>query len=160
MMFKKAKKIVGVMILFLAGVALWAQSPPHDKPGPAVDRLLFRAFDVDRASRDLEAGNMDLYMFGLKIDAVERLAEDDRFKLYQAPASTVSLLLNPAPAGRGELNPFSIPEVRQGVQYLIDRDFIAQDIYRGTAVPMISHVSPQDHDFLTVYEVEVASGFT
>ena len=160
MMFKKAKKIVGVMILFLAGVALWAQSPPHDKPGPAVDRLLFRAFDVDRASRDLEAGNMDLYMFGLKIDAAERLAEDDRFKLYQAPASTVSLLLNPAPAGRGELNPFSIPEVRQGVQYLIDRDFIAQDIYRGTAVPMISHVSPQDHDFLTVYEVEVASGIT
>ncbi|MBN1685254.1 MAG: hypothetical protein JW852_01300, partial [Spirochaetales bacterium] len=57
-----------------------------------------------------------------------------------------------------ELNPFSIQKVRKGVQFLIDRGFIARDIYRGTAVPMISHVSPQDHDFLTVYDIEVASG--
>ncbi len=160
-----------VVVLLLAGgpfagfdpfgaPQLFAQTLSRDEPGPAADRITFGAFDVDRASRDLEAGNMDLYMFGLKIDAAEQLAEDPDFKLYQAPASTVSILLNPAPAYRGEINPFSIQEVRFGVQFLIDRDFIARDIYRGTAVPMVSHVSPQDHDFLTVYDIEVASGIT
>ena len=163
MMWTKLRVLAGAMVAaaaLIGGSFLFAQSPSRDEPGPATDKITFGAFNVDRASRDLEAGHMDLYMFGLKIDAAERLAEDDRFKLYRAPASTVSLLLNPAPASRGEINPFSIREVRRGVQFLIDREFIARDIYRGTAVPMISHVSPQDHDFLTVYDIEVASGIT
>ncbi len=158
------KKFVSTVVLIAAvlfgAASLFAQTLSSDDPGPATDKITFGAFDVDRASRDLEAGNMDLYMFGLKIDAAEQLAKNPEFKLYQAPASTVSILLNPAPAGRGELNPFSIQEVRKGVQFLIDRDFIARDIYRGTAVPMISHVSPQDHDYLTVYDIEIASGIT
>ncbi len=141
-------------------IATFAFAQRTDRPGPAVDTIYFRAFDVDRAPRDLEAGNMDLYMFGLKIDAAERLQGDPRFTLFQAPASTVSLLLNPAPSRRGELNPFSIPEVRRAVQYLLDREFIARDIYRGMAAPMLTHVSPQDHDYLTVYEIERGAGIT
>jgi len=154
------KRIIALLTaaVLSGGQFLFSQTLSRDDRGPAVDRITFSAFDVDRASRDLEAGNMDLYMFGLKIDAAEQLAEDPSFTLYQAPASTVSILLNPAPASRGELNPFSIRKVRTGVQFLIDRDFVARDIYRGTAVPMISHVSPQDHDFLTVYDIEAASG--
>ena len=126
--------------------------------GPATDRLLFRAFDVDRAPRDLEAENMDFYLFSLKTAAAQRLRGDDRFSLYEAPASTVSLLLNPAPAGEGQLNPFSIREVRQAMQYLVDRDFIARDIYQGMAAPMLSHVSPNDFEYLTVYDIERGSG--
>ena len=143
----------------LIGVQLTAQQPPHRRPGPAVDTLYISAFDVDRASRDLEAGNMDLYMFSLKTDAARQLQGDPRFSLYTAPASTVSLLLNPAPAPRGELNPFSILEVRQAMQYLVDREFIARDVYRGMAVPMISHVTPSDFDYLVVNEIEKSLGF-
>ncbi len=158
------KKRAGLLAMLAAslicGSLLFGQTLSRDKPGPAADKITFSAFDVDRASRDLEAGNMDLYMFGLKIDAAEQLAENPSFSLYQAPSSTVSILLNPAPASRGALNPFSIQKVRYGVQFLIDRDFVARDIYRGTAVPMISHVSPQDHDFLTVYDIEIGSGIT
>jgi peptide/nickel transport system substrate-binding protein len=134
------------------------QDAPAKIPGPAVDRLIFRAFDVDRASRDLEAGNMDLYLFSLKTDAAQQLKADPRFSLYEAPASTLSLLLNPAPAPKGQLNPFAVPEVRRAMQYLLDRQFIAHDIYRGRAVPMISQVSPGDFDYLTVYDIERGSG--
>ena len=38
------------------------------------------------------------------------------------------------------------------MQYLVDRDFIASDIYGGRAVPMMTHVSPLDYDELTVFE--------
>ncbi len=129
-------------------------------PGPAVERVYFRAFDVDRAPRDLEAGNMDLYMFSLKTAAAERLRNDPAFSLYEAPATTISLLLNPAPAPEGQLNPFSIPQVRRAMQFLVDRAFIARDIYRGAAVPMITQVSPRDFDFLTVYDIDQGSGIT
>ena len=74
---------------------------------------------------------MDLYLYGLKTEAAQELQGAEGVQLFQAPATTLSLILNPAPAPEGKLNPFSIPEVRQAMQYLVNRDFIAQDIYRG-----------------------------
>ena len=118
-----------------------AYEPPHDQPGPAAERLLYNAFYVDQAPLDIQAGNMDLYLFGLKTEAAQELADAEGVELIQAPATTLSLILNPAPAPEGELNPFSIPEVRQAMQYLVDRDSIANDIYRGAAVPMVTHVA-------------------
>ena len=144
----------------LGGVSAQPYEPAHDKPGPAAERVFFQAFDVDRAPKDLEAGRMDLYMFSLKTAAAEELADDERVNLYQAPATTLSLVLNPAPAQEGKLNPFSIKEIRQAMQYLVDRDFIARDIFRGRAFPMVSHVSPIDFDFLTVYDVDRGSGIS
>jgi peptide/nickel transport system substrate-binding protein len=63
-----------------------------------------------------------------------------------------------APAPKGELNPFSILEIRQAMQYLANRPFVARDIYRGRAAPMISQVSPGDYDYLNVYDIERSSG--
>ena len=132
--------------------------PPHEEPGPAAERVLFRSFHVDRAPLDLQAGSMDLYLFGLKTDAAIELQAQGDFQLFEAPATTLSLVLNPAPAPSGRLNPFAIPEVRQAMQFLVNREFIANDIFRGMARPMVSHVSPWDFDFLTVYELDRGSG--
>ncbi len=151
---------ISIIILLFLTVFAFSYQPPHNKPGPASDKIMFHAFDVDRAPLDLEAGNMDLYMYSLKTEAAEQLKRRGTFSLYQAPASTISLLLNPAPAPQGQLNPFSIKEIRHAMQYLVNRDFIARDIYRGMAVPMISHISPQDFDYLTIYDIERTSGIT
>lgn len=132
--------------------------PPHDRPGPAVDRILFRSFHVDRAPLELEADNMDLYMFSLNTEAAEQLRDDSNVRLYPAPATTLSLILNPAPAPEGQLNPFANREIRQAMQLLVDRDFIARDLFQGLALPMVTHVSPQDFDFLTVHEIARGSG--
>ena len=134
--------------------------PPHDRPGPATDRILFRSFHVDRAPLELRAGNMDLYMFSLNTEAAEQLRDDSSMQLYPAPATTLSLILNPAPAPEGQLNPFANREIRQAMQLLVDREFIARDLFRGLALPMVTHVSPQDFDFLTVHEIARGSGIT
>ncbi len=39
------------------------------------------------------------------------------------------------------------------MQYLIDRDFIASDIYQGRALPMFTNISPTDYDQLTIFPV-------
>jgi peptide/nickel transport system substrate-binding protein len=127
-------------------------------PGPAADRLTFSAFNVDQAPIEITQDKMDLYLYGLKAAGAEELAGAEGVRVIQAPASTLSLILNPAPAREGELNPFAIPEIRRAVQYLVDREFIAGDIYGGRAVPMISHVSPLDYDELTIFETVRRSG--
>ena len=126
--------------------------------GPAAERLIFSAFNVDQAPIEITQDKMDLYLYGLKAAGAEELADAEGVRVIQAPASTLSLILNPAPAREGELNPFAIREIRQAVQYLIDREFIAGDIYGGRAVPMVSHVSPLDYDELTVFETVRRSG--
>lgn len=137
-----------------------AAEPPHDQPGPAAERLLYNSFFVDRAPLDIQADEMDLYLFGLKTEAAQDLRGTEGIELIDAPATAVSLILNPAPAREGELNPFSIPEVRDAMQFLINRDAIAQDIYQGAGQPMITHVGPSDPDFLTVYDIDRGSGIT
>ena len=136
-----------------------AHEPPHDKPGPAAERLLYNSFFVDRAPLDIEAGNMDLYLFGLKTEAAQDLRGTPGVELIDAPATAVSLILNPAPAPEGEFNPFSNPEIRRAMQYLVNRESIAQDIYQGAAQPMVTHVGPSDPDFLTIYDIDRGSGF-
>lgn len=136
-----------------------AYEPPHDKPGPAAERLLYNSFFVDRAPLDIEAGNMDLYLFGLKTEAAQDLRGTDGVELIDAPATQVSLILNPAER-EGEFNPFSIKAIRQAMQYLVNREAIAQDIYRGAGQPMLTHVGPSDPDFLTIYDIDRGSPYT
>ena len=135
-----------------------AVEPPHDLPGPAAERLLYNSFFVDRAPLDIQADEMDIYLFGLKTEAARDLRGTEGIELIDAPATAVSLILNPAPAREGELNPFSIPEVRSAMQFLVNRDAIAQDIYQGAGQPMVTHVGPSDPDFLTVYDIDRGSG--
>ena len=154
-------KIALLVIVLLVGLELapgvLAQSPdeyqpPHDKPGPASERIQFQSFHVDLAGQSLQNGDMDFYLFSLKTEAARQLQDSTDITMYQAPATSISLILNPAPAIEGELNPFSIREVRQALQYAVDRRFIAEEIYKGLAEPMLAHVGPFDYDYLTVYD--------
>lgn len=147
-----------LLLAFLinAAAAAFAQddyTPPTEQPGPAVDKLYFKAFNVDRAPLDLAAGEMDLYYYNLKIAAARKLRDNKDVQLFEAPANTISLLLNPAPAPAGQLNPFALPEVRQAMQRLVDREFVAREIYQGQAAPMYTVNSPTDFDYLTVFDI-------
>ncbi len=121
--------------------------------GAATDILTFTAFNVDQAPLNIQNGDMDLYLFGLKTAGAQSLEGADGVRLINAPASTLSLILNPAPAPQGAFNPFSVREIRYAMQSLIDRDFIANDLYQGRALPMITNISQLDYDQLTIFPV-------
>jgi peptide/nickel transport system substrate-binding protein len=126
---------------------------PGERVGPAADRVIFSSFNVDQAPLEIRNDRMDLYLYGLKTAGAREVAENpEGVRLIQAPASTLSIVLNPAPPREGELNPFALKPLRQAMQFLIDRDFIANDIYQGNALPMLTHVSPLDYDALTVFD--------
>lgn len=156
-----SRRITGTALatlLVLTAALPAAAQDGTEPPGPAADTIRFSAHDVDRAPLDLGAGAIDLYLFGIRTEAAQQLRDEGGVQLFSAPALNLSLILNPAPAPEGKLNPFSIPAVRQAMQSLVDRDFIAQDIYRGEADPMISQVSTSDYDYLTVYDIIRGAG--
>ena len=113
-----------------------AHRPPPDQPGPAADTAALQLRASSTAPRwSSRPATWTCTCTACKTEAAQELQGAEGVQLFQAPATTLSLVLNPAPAPEGKLNPFSIPEVRQAMQYLVDRDFIAQDIYRGLAQP-------------------------
>lgn len=131
--------------------------PPHQKPGPAVDRIEFSKHGIDQAVASLRRGEIDIYEFGLKVTAARDLKNVDDTQRFCAPSGSVSLILNPAPAPEGQLNPFSLERVRQMVNYLVDREYIAGDIYGGFAVPQFVQVSQLDYDWLITAETAYRS---
>lgn len=154
------KKILLVVAAFLitliiSSLAVNAEEfqPPHDMPGPSVDRVIFKQVDQDQAPELIKRGDIDLYLYSLKITTALKYLRAEEIKIYKAPSTMISILMNPAPAPDGRLNPFSIREVRMAVNYLIDRDYISKSIYGGFALPMYTHVSPLDYDYLIISDV-------
>ena len=90
-----------------ADPALAAAAARQEAPvGPAVDRLIFSSFNVDQAPLEIQNDKMDLYLFGLKTAGANELAGGaPGVRLIEAPATTFSLILNPAPAPRRRAQP-------------------------------------------------------
>jgi len=141
--------LLAVGLVSTAITTAWGQA---ERRGPAAEKIIFRGVgSQDIADREIKAGRLDLFLFNLKTEAARRLRGDPEVRLIETPATMYSILLNPAPAPKGQLNPFSIKEVRQAMQYLVNRDEIVSTIFKGLAQPMYTFVSPFDLDYLTVF---------
>jgi peptide/nickel transport system substrate-binding protein len=121
--------------------------------GPATDTIVFKQVDKTLAAAAVKAGELDYYIFGLNPSQVEVIAGDPEYTLYRAPSGMNDIGLNPAPSIPGVFNPFSIKEVRFAMNYIVDRDFIVNQLYQGSAAPMFTFMSSYDPDFVTIYEI-------
>jgi peptide/nickel transport system substrate-binding protein len=92
----------------------------------------------DTAVTQIDAGAVDLYASNLStpqdFQAIEEagLERSYQFGLYY------ELTFNPVGPefeGTGGLNPFSSAAIREAMNWLVDRDYIDQEIYGGTATP-------------------------
>ncbi len=147
-----------LLTLLLTVPALGQQyTPPHDKPGPAVETIRVRAYAEEVAPQVLERGDMDIYLYSMRVSRLQELERNPEVKMVRAPSLLLSLILNPAPDPRG-LNPFSIKEVRQAFQYLVNRDYVTRELYRGLASPMTTHLTPYDYDYATFFEAVTEAG--
>ncbi|MBI3116842.1 MAG: hypothetical protein HYZ12_05860, partial [Thaumarchaeota archaeon] len=151
----RQKLVLALLLALLVVNPVFAKyQPPHSRPGPAADRIIFKGgVPVDVAPSVLENKGIDLYLSGLNVVGAKELLGRPDVKVLEAPASSISIVLNPAPAPSGGLNPFSLREVRFAMQYVVNRDFIVSGIYKGLAAPMVTHVSPFDYDYLAVSDI-------
>src|SRR6185503_10851199 len=91
----------------------------------------------------LQAGTIDFYSFNLASDSYPAIKEAG-LPSTQAFGGYYGISLNPAVFTEAtRLNPFSNRKIREALNWLIDRNYINQEIYAGGSLPKFFALTTQ-----------------
>ena len=104
-----------------------------NEKGAYTDNLRFIQYlDGNTALQEIKSGNLDTYFFRIPLEKVSSISNDSALKLYEKNAGSFAFLLNPAPSKDSSvLNPFQFKEIRFAINYLINREFVVDEILNG-----------------------------
>lgn len=111
-----------------------------DRKGSWVDEVIFTEENsAEAAASQLNAGQLDLYAYTVaEAPVFETVKASPNLAYSSASGSSVALMFNPAPFASGDLNPFSDQQIREAMHWLLNRDYVVQEIYKGLAIPRYS----------------------
>ncbi len=125
--------------------------PPVTRNGAWVDRIVFTGIDqAEAAVTQLQAGEIDIYAYGVTdADVFATVKADPNLAYTTAFGSYTEMTLNQAgPEFQdGRLNPFYSAKIREAMNWLMDRDYIAQEIYGGLAIPKYTSLNSNFADY-------------
>ncbi|WP_167827841.1 ABC transporter substrate-binding protein [Pyrolobus fumarii] len=127
--------------------------------------VVMRITEDDPAIQSLLSGDTQARLFRIRDPNLAKKMMAQGFKVVAPLSGLVDILVNPVQCRDGSFNPFTIPEVRYALNFIINRKEIANEIYKGAAVPAIIPYSEVDPDYIKLlpvaakYEVEFAKGF-
>ncbi len=133
-----------------------------EKKGTFIDQVNFiRYLDQNLALQDLKSHKIDTYFFSIPLEVVSDVQNDPSVKLYETTGGFMDLLLNPAPArsNNGDFNPFSIRQVRFAMNYLIDRDFVVNEILKGHGTTLLDPFGVYSPEYPNVIDTVQSFGF-
>ena len=128
-----------------------------NEKGAYTDNLRFIQYlDGNTALHDIQAGNLDTYFFRIPLETVSSISNNPNVKIYEKNAGSFAFLLNPAPSKNPNiLNPFQFKEIRFAVNYLINREFIVDEIlneYGSVQIDPFGVSSPEYEALIPVLE--------
>ncbi len=148
------------MGLLMSVVPVSAQQVPR---GPWVDEIsFFIEIDEAKAVDMLLKGDMHVYFRDIRDpELFRRVRESPDLQYVFSYGLYFELTFNPVgpefPA-TGKLNPFAVPRIREAMNYLVDRSYIASEIMAGMAVPRYTVLTPAFPDYAryadTVKQIE------
>jgi peptide/nickel transport system substrate-binding protein len=166
---KKQLRIILTITLLLCisistvlSYALVNVSPEQEITGPKSDKIEYVRVDQPLAVQAIRDGEIDAYIFNILPDAqvsVETTYADE-IELWKGISGMDDLVLNPAPAPEGQLNPFSIREVRYALNFVFDRDFLVNELMQGTAAAMYDYLGPFHPEAPSIADIKLRHGFT
>ncbi len=147
-----------LLMLGCAGAGLAepeAMQPPGvdagDRRGGLLDEIVFATEpDVGKVFGLIEDGSYQLFAQGITNQTIfQRIRESARVEHDLSYGSSVELTFNPAGPefATGGLNPFAVPEIREAMNWLVDRRHIAEEIYGGLARPRYMVVGTATPDY-------------
>lgn len=117
--------------------------PATDRRGGWLDEIVFSVVSSDSAISQLEAGAIDFYSFNLSSDTLQDI-KDAGLNYTQSYGGNYGISLNPAVfEDANVLNPFSNRKIREAMNWLIDRNYINQEIYGGGSLPKLLPITTQ-----------------
>ncbi len=167
----RAVIVAGALLLavLVGGVLLLYARPGNTPPGlgpepqqgaaPVLARevVFIEQPDPAKAIEMLEAGQMHVYATGLTDPELERRARGSRaLDVAISYGSSTELTFNPVGPvfpGTEKLNPFSVPAIREAMNWLIDRNHIVQEIYGGLGKPRYLPLTSAFPDYARLADV-------
>lgn len=151
-----------IVLTISAGMTISAQrEPPY---GPWVDKVVFiEESDTSKAVEMLIASDIHVYFDDITDSELFKkirnsLAYDFSYGLYY------ELTFNPVgpefpnPQAGVIFNPFSNQRIREAINYIIDREYIANEILGGLAIPRYTVLTPSFPDYAryadTILDIE------
>lgn len=141
-----AEVAFSVVLSLLVGLVVFGQT------GAWVDEVIFQEV-ADAATAIAMIGASELDLFAYSVTDAELFARvqanPEVFDIRRAYAVYCELTFNPyGPTfNDGRLNPFFAPAIREAMNWLIDRDYIVNEIYRGLAIPRYLPITPSFPDY-------------
>jgi peptide/nickel transport system substrate-binding protein len=126
---------------------------PTTRHGGWLDEIDYSVVDAQSATTQIGAGAVELFSYGL---AADKLAEIKAANLCytQSYGTYYSIIYNPAVfTDATKLNPFSNLKVREATNWLIDRNYINQEVFAGGALPKFLPLTTQLVDYTGVIDV-------
>lgn len=129
-------------------------TPESTRKGGWLDEIVMSVVEGDSAVTQLQAGAIDIYANGLSSRDLPAIQEAD---LAYSTASGLyyDLLFNPVGPefADGRFNPFSNRKIREAMNWLVDREYLNQEIYAGGALPKFFAITTQFPDYADLADV-------
>jgi peptide/nickel transport system substrate-binding protein len=163
----------GTVIILLISLTLSSAEGAEDKnPANLLSLALSRpnAIWVEEepsaanAITRLENGELDVYAGLIRDPALaQQIEASPNLAGYYLYGRYHELTFNPSGpifAGTGKLNPFAVPRVREAMNYLVDREHIAQNIVGRMAIPRWHALNTVSNDYAALADVARALELT
>ena len=132
-----------------------SSKPSVSTTGGYIDELRFiRYSNPNIAYQETGNGNLDTYLFQIPLQLVEEAKKNPNLKIYEKEGISYGFLLNPSNNNQ-TFNPFSIKEIRFALNFLIDRNFMVNDVLKGFGYPIVEpygQFSPEYQNIVDVVE--------
>jgi peptide/nickel transport system substrate-binding protein len=128
---------------------------PSDRKGGWLDEIVFSLVSADSAVTQLVAKAIDIYGTGLSSKDLPSMQEAGLNYSFEN-GSYYELTYNscgPVFEATGKLNPFAVAKVREAMNWLVDRDYINQEIYNGGALTKFFPITTQFPDYADLADV-------
>lgn len=141
----------------VATAAAKTDAPVGDRRGALVDQVVFaQEADLGKVSALIESGSHQVFAQGISNATVFRRLRDSLGVDYEiAYGTSGELTFNPAgPRFQdGRINPFHPREMREAFNWLVDRRYVAEELYGGLAVPRFLPINTAFPDYARLAEV-------
>ncbi|HUF00750.1 MAG TPA: ABC transporter substrate-binding protein [Anaerolineales bacterium] len=114
-----------------------------ERRGGWLDEIDISVVDSASAISQIQAGAIDFYSFALASDALPAI-EDAGLPSARSVGGYYGFSYNPAVfTDTSVLNPFSNRKIRESTNWLIDRNYLNQEIFAGGSLPKLLQITTQ-----------------
>lgn len=148
-----------VIVLVMALSACGPTAPPGQVPprqagkGGYLDEINVSVVAADSAISQIKAGAIDLYSYNLASSEFPAIKASG-LSYTSSYGGNYAIMLNPAKfKDESVLNPFSDRKIREAVNWLIDRNYANQEIYKGGSLAKFFAITTQLVDYTGLVDV-------